>query len=62
MTDPAETPTLNRLDLTTIALALETHERVHIERAGQDSPPAIAARRTLLKIRGLLELDRRGRR
>ena len=39
---------LERHHLTVIGLALETHERVAIERAGGNpsTPPAIAARRT----------------
>lgn len=37
-------------DLRVISLALETHERVHIERAGSGAPAAIAARRVRDKI------------
>ncbi len=52
-------PPLNRLDLTTIALALETHERVHTERnkGNPENPGAIAARRTLAKVRAHLEAE-----
>lgn len=51
---------LTNLDLSTIVLALETHERVHIERAkgNPDAPAAIAARRTLAKVRRLLKASR----
>ena len=54
-----ELPELTRLDLGTLVLALETHERVAIERAGNpDAPAAIAARKSLVKVRALLKASR----
>ncbi len=54
-----ELPELTRLDLGTIALALETQERVAIERSGNpDAPAAIAARKSLAKVRAHLKASR----
>ncbi len=56
---PEELPELNTLDLTVLILALESHERVHIERTGDpDAPPAIAARKVREKVRALLGVAR----
>ncbi len=57
-----ELPELNAQDLAVMVLALESHERVHIERTGNpDAPPAIAARKVRDKVRLLLH-DARHRR
>jgi len=59
MTPSEELPELNTLDLTVLILALESHERVHIERTGDpDAPPAIAARKVREKVRALLGVAR----
>jgi hypothetical protein len=53
---PPSPPELTRLDYSTIALALETQERLAIERTGDPTAPAaIAARRSLVKVRALLK-------
>ncbi len=55
-----ELPELNAQDLAVMVLALESHERVHIERTGNpDAPPAIAARKVGAKVRVLLAEARR---
>jgi len=51
MTKPK--PRLTDLDLRVISLALQTQIRVHTERAGDDSPPVIAARKALTKVEAL---------
>jgi hypothetical protein len=56
-------PELNAQDLAVLILALESHERVHIERTGNpDAPPAIAARKVRAKVRILLDAARGPRR
>ncbi len=66
MADPSNTeelPELTALDLGVLILALESHERVHIERTGNpDAPPAIAARKVRAKVRVLLDAARGPRR
>jgi len=53
---PPPLPELTRLDYGVIALALETQERLAIERTGNpDAPAAIAARKSLVKVRALLK-------
>lgn len=50
-----ELPELTAQDLSVMVLALETHERIHIERAKDvDAPAAIAARKVRDKVRILL--------
>ena len=53
--DNVEPTELKAQDLSVIILALETHERIHIERAkNPDAPAAIAARKVRDKVRILL--------
>lgn len=58
-----ELPELEAQDLSVIILALETHERIHIERAkNPDAPAALAARKVRAKVRILLLAARGPRR
>lgn len=58
-----ELPELEAQDLSVIILALESHERVHIERAkNADAPAALAARKVRAKVRILLDAARGPRR